>query len=177
MKSLRAVWSVAGIIGLSVVGVTAESLRITPVVRGDEVLVSFQLVDAYTEEVRHAVSSGLRTSFDYEVDLRMDIRFWADRTVATALVSISDEYDSLTGRHSLARRVDGRVVAALVTQDEDVVKEWFTSVHRQALCDTSRLEPDHDYYVRVSARSRPHTGSLLSWADAVRGQAGFTFAP
>ena len=173
----RAFWCTVGIVGLSGIALVAETLRIIPVVRGHEVLVSFELVDAYTDDVRQSVSSGLRTTFDYEVDLRMNVRFWPDRTVATALVSISDEYDSLTGRHSLARRVDGRVVEALVTQDENVVEEWFTSVERQPLCDTSSLEATRDYYVRVSARSRPHTGSLLSWASAIRGQATFRFSP
>ena len=160
-------------------GVTyaAESLRIVPLVRDDQVLVSFELIDAYTEDVRAAVSSGLRTTFTYNVDLRMDVPFWADRTVATALVSITDEYDSLTGRHSLARRLDGRVIEAVVTQDEDVVREWFTTLERLPLCDTSRLQPNRDYYVRVSARSRPQVGSVLAWADAVRGQATFTFIP
>ena len=155
----------------------AESLRIVPLVRDDQVLVSFELIDAYTEDVRAAVSSGLRTTFTYDVDLRMDVPFWADRTVATALVSITDDYDSLTGRHSLARRIDGRVIEALVTQDEDVVREWFTTLERLPLCDTSRLQPNRDYYVRVSARSRPQVGSVLAWADAVRGQATFTFIP
>ena len=155
----------------------AESLRIVPLVRDDQVLVSFELIDAYTEDVRAAVSSGLRTTFTYDVDLRMDVPFWADRTVATALVSITDDYDSLTGRHSLARRIDGRVIEALVTQDEDVVREWFTTLERLPLCDTSRLQPNRDYYVRVSARSRPQVGSVLAWANAVRGQATFTFIP
>ena len=175
-KSLLFSCAVA-LLAMSVVVVAAESLRIVPLVRDNEVLVSFELLDAYTAEVRDAVASGLRTTFDYEVDLRMDVPFWADRTVATALVSITDEYDSLTGRHSLARRIDGRVVEAVVTQDEDVVKEWFTTLDQLLLCDTSRLEPNRNYYVRVSASSRPHIGSLLAWASAVSGQTRFTFVP
>lgn len=159
------------------VGASAESLRILPLVRDHQVLVSFELLDAYTEQVREAVSSGLRTTFTYTVDLRMDVPFWADRTVASALVSISDDYDSLTGRHSLARRIDGRVIDALVTYDEEVVRTWFTTLERLPLCDTSRLHPNRDYYVRVSAISRPQVGSFLAWADAVHGTAAFTFIP
>ena len=48
-----------------------ESLRIVPIVHGDEVLVSFELADAYTGDVREAISSGLRTTFTYNVELRM----------------------------------------------------------------------------------------------------------
>ena len=177
LRDRRGFWCAMALVVASGVTYAAESLRIVPLVRDDQVLVSFELIDAYTEDVRAAVSSGLRTTFTYNVDLRMDVPFWADRTVATALVSITDEYDSLTGRHSLARRLDGRVIKAVVTQDEDVVREWFTTLERLPLCDTSRLQPNRDYYVRVSARSRPQVGSVLAWADAVRGQATFTFIP
>ena len=177
LRDRRGFWCAMAVVVASGVTYAAESLRIVPLVRDDQVLVSFELIDAYTEDVRAAVSSGLRTTFTYNVDLRMDVPFWADRTVATALVSITDEYDSLTGRHSLARRLDGRVIEAVVTQDEDVVREWFTTLERLPLCDTSRLQPNRDYYVRVSARSRPQVGSVLAWADAVRGQATFTFIP
>ena len=176
-RKKRTVWSVGVLLVTAFVAHAAESLRIVPLVRGDEVLVSFELVDAYTNEVQEAVSSGLRTTFAYDVDLRMDARFWADRTVATAVVSITDEYDSLTQRHSLARRVNGRVLDALVTQDEAVVREWFTRLDRLPLCDTSLLEPNRDYYVRVSARTRPNVESLLAWTRAVTGQVRFTFVP
>ena len=157
------------------VGYAAESLRVVPLVRDNEVLVSFELLEAYNDEVRGTISSGLRTTFAYEVDLRMDVPFWPDRTVATALVSITNEYDSLTRRHSLTRRVDGRIVDAVVTEDEGVVRKWFTTLNRLPLCETSRLEANRDYYVRVSARVRPHVGSLLAWAKVISGQAKFTF--
>lgn len=173
----RKFWCAMALIAATGVVSAAESLRIVPLVRDDQVLVSFELLDAYTDQVRAAVSSGLRTTFTYDVDLRMDVPFWADRTVATALVSITVDYDSLTGRHSLARRIDGRVIEALVTQDEDVVREWFTKLERLPLCETSRLQPNRDYYVRVSARSRPQVGSVLFWANAISGQATFTFIP
>jgi hypothetical protein len=45
------------------------------------------------------------------------------------------------------------------------------------LCDTSKLDPTRDYYVRISARPRPLGGSLLGWARSITGQAKFTFIP
>ena len=155
----------------------AESLHIVPLVRDDSVLVSFEFPDAYNEDVRETISAGLRTTFTYNVDLRQDIRFWVDRTVATAVVSITTAYDGLTGRHSLTRRVDGRVVDALVTQDNEIVRMWLTTLDRLPLCQTSRLQPNRDYYVRVSARGRPNGESLLGWASAFSGLARFTFVP
>ena len=68
----------------------AESLRIVPVTSDDKVVVSFELGDAYTTEVREAISSGLRTTFTYEIELRMVVPIWVDRTIATSVVSTSE---------------------------------------------------------------------------------------
>jgi hypothetical protein len=52
-----------------------------------------------------------------------------------------------------------------------------TTWNRLPLCDTSKLDPSRDYYVRISARTRPFSGSLLAWAKSITGQAKFTFVP
>src|SRR5262245_64790786 len=83
--------------------VRAESLRIVPVASNDKVVVSFELGDAYTTDVRQAISSGLRTTFTYEIELRMVVPIWVDRTIATSVVSTSDQHDNLTRRHRLSR--------------------------------------------------------------------------
>jgi hypothetical protein len=92
-------------------------------------------------------------------------------------VTSTDQYDNLTRRHRLMRSVDGRVVEAVVTEDEAVVRKWLTTVTRVALCDTSKLDPNRDYYVRIDASGRPRGTSLLGWGGAVSGQAKFTFIP
>ena len=154
-----------------------ESLRIVPIVADDKVLVSFNLADAYTDEVREAISSGLRTTFTYDVELRMVATIWVDRTIATAVVSTSDRFDNLTRRHSLTRTVDGRVDEMTVTEDDVAVGRWLTSLTRLPLCRTSKLDPSHDYYVRIRARSRPARSSLFGWTSAITGQVKFTFIP
>ena len=42
-----------------------DELRVIPLVRGDNVLVSFELPDAYNDNVRETISSGLTTTFTY----------------------------------------------------------------------------------------------------------------
>ncbi len=155
----------------------AEELRIVPIRSDDTVVVTFELADAYTDEVRQAIASGLRTTFSYDIELRMVVPTWVDRTIATATVTISDQYDNLTRRHSLSRVIDGRVQDASVTEDDAVVRQWLTTLSRLPLVETAKLDPNRDYYVRISARARPRGGSLIGWANAVVGQAKFTFIP
>jgi len=159
------------------VALAAETLRIVPISTGDQVVVTVELADGYNDEVRQAITSGLRTSFTYAIELRMIVPGWVDRTVATSTVSLSDQYDNLTRRHSLSRVVDGRIDDTLITEDDNVARQWLTTLTRLPIVRTNRLDPARDYYVRISAQARPRGGSLLGWTNAVTGQAKFTLIP
>jgi hypothetical protein len=174
---MRLGWAFAVAIGLVAAIEAAESLRVTPILHDDKVVVSFELADAYTDAIRQAIGSGLRTTFTFELELRTVGTAWLDRTIATVVVTTSDQYDNLTRRHTLSRTVDGRVEDVLVTEDEAEVKTWLTRWSRLPLYQTSKLDPTRDYYVRVSARMRPLSGSLLGWAKPTVGQAKFTVIP
>lgn len=155
----------------------AESLRIVPIVSQNRVLVSAELSDAYADDIKEAIASGLRTTFTYDIQLRVVVPGWVDRTIATAAVTTIDQYDNLTRHHALSRLIDGRMEDASVTEDDAVVRKWLTTLSRVPLCDTSKLDPARDYYVRISARAKPRGTSILGWATAVVGQAKFTFIP
>lgn len=155
----------------------AESLQIRPTVHDDQVIVSYELDDAYTDAVRDAIASGLRTTFTYELELRAKTNVWFDRVIATAVVTVTDRFDNLTRRHSLTRTVDGRIVDELVTEDESAVRTWLTTGTRIPLCRTAELDAARDYYVRITTRARPATTSILGLPRSISGQARFTFVP
>ena len=139
-------------------------------------LVTFELSDGFSPDVRAAILSGLKTTFTYTVDLRLDVPVWTDRTIGTAVVTNSVEYDNLTRRHSIVRMIDGRMDQSQVTEDESVVKQWMTSFKQLPLFRTALLLANRDYYVRVSAVARPTNGSLLwPWGSSTSAQAKFTF--
>jgi uncharacterized protein DUF4390 len=154
----------------------AQALRVTPLVYPGQVLVSFELTDGLTEEVRQAILSGLTTTFTYTIELRMDVPAWVDRTIATATVTSSVQYSNLEREHHLVRTIDGRTEEAKVTTDEAVVRKWMTSIDRLALFRTNLLEPNREYYVRVSATARPSNGSIFwPFGSGTSAQAKFTF--
>ena len=154
----------------------AEGLRIVPLVRDDHVLVTFELADGFTEEVRAAVRSGLKTTFTYTVDLRLEVPVWVDRTIGTSTVTNSVEYDNLTRLHTVVRTVDGKVESRQELESEGAVRQLMTSFQRLPLFKTSILEPNREYYVRISATARPTNGAFLwPWGSGTSGQAKFTF--
>ena len=153
-----------------------EGLRIVPLVREDSVFVSFELTDGYTEEVKDAVHSGLRTTFTYTVELRQDVPAWVDRTIGTSVITNTVQYDNLTRRATLVRTLDGHVESTQSTEDEAVIRQWMTTFQKMPLFKTAELEQNREYYVRVRATARPTNGSMLwPWGSGISGITKFTF--
>jgi len=177
MKRRFSVVSLVAALAFSAVLAAEQSVRIVPIVSDRTVLVSAEVTDAYSDEIRQEIASGLRTTFSYDIELRVVVPGWVDRTIATSRVTTSDQYDNLTRRHTLSRLVDGRIEDSSVTDDDAVVRRWLTTLSRVPLCDTSKLDAARDYYVRVTARAKPRGTSIIGWATTVVGQARFTFIP
>ena len=156
----------------------AEALKVRPLVKDGQVLVSFSLNGGLTDEMKAVVQSGLRTVFTYTVELKMRQAAWVDRTVATAVVSTSVDYDNLTRRHTISQSRNGRVEQSFVVEDPAQVAQMVTNFERLALFDTKLLQPNRDYYVLVRADARPRSSaSLWPFSGTASGLAKFTFIP
>jgi hypothetical protein len=174
---VRKVVVLALFVGLTTT-LAAQDLRIVPLPRGDNVLISFQMPDGLSDGVRAAIHSGLKTTFTYTIDLRTAVSVWLDRTIESVVVSISVQYDNLTRRHTVTRTLDGRVEESVIVGSDDEVRQLVTRLDRQPLFRTAKLEPNREYYVRVRAEVRPRNGSFLwPWGSGTSGQAKFTFIP
>lgn len=156
----------------------AETLKVRPLVKDGQVLVTFSLNGGLTDEMKAVVQSGLRTVFTYTVELKMRQAAFFDRTISTAIVSTSVDYDNLTRRHTITQSRDGRVEQSYVVEDPAEVAHMVTSFDRLALFDTKLLQPNREYYVIVKADARPRSNaSLWPFSGTASGLAKFTFIP
>lgn len=154
----------------------ATGFRIVPIVREDKVYVTFVLADGFTEDVRAAIQSGLKTTFTYDVELRLDVPGWVDRTIGTSTITANVEYNNLLRRYTLTRTVDGRQDEQEQVESEAKVRQWMTNLKDLPLFKTSLLEANREYYVRVRATARPSNGSLLwPFGSGTSAMAKFTF--
>ena len=155
---------------------TGTGFRVVPIVREDRVYVTFDLASGFTEDVRAAIQSGLKTTFTYDVELRLDVPGWVDRTIGTSTVTATVEYNNLLRRYTLTRVVDGRQDDQEQADSEGKVRQFMTSLKGLPLFDTRILEANRDYYVRVRATARPSNGSLLwPFGSGTSAMAKFTF--
>jgi len=154
-----------------------SDISVTPIARDGQVLVSFDLSDAFTDDVRDAIQSGLSTTFSYEVELRRAATLF-DRTIASVTMTATVRFDNLTRRYQMSRSLDGRVEDARPTEDQNAVKAWMTHFERIPVSTTSALEANGEYYVRVRAHTRPRNALFFwPWGGTTLGHAKFTFIP
>ncbi|MFI5179056.1 MAG: DUF4390 domain-containing protein, partial [Vicinamibacterales bacterium] len=166
---------------LAVVGGVAAAasadINVTPVVTEGKVVASFAAPNAFSDDVREVVQSGLLLTFTYGVELRRPSSVWFDRTVAETTVAASVKFDSLTGIYQVTKLRDGRVVWSERTDKEAEVGGWMTAFDQITLDPTEALESNADYYVRVHLRMSPRrTFSFWPWGrDDGSGRKDFTF--
>jgi hypothetical protein len=159
-------------------GAQSPDLSVAPIARDGHVLVSFDLTDAFSSDIRDAIQSGLPTTFSYEIELRRETTLF-DRTVASITVDASVRFDNLTRRYQVSRAIDGRVEEARPIEDQSAVQRWLTHFEQVPLLNTAALENDGEYYVRVRAHVRPRN-TWFAWPwdrTGVLGHAKFTFIP
>ena len=155
----------------------AQTIQVTPLTRDDRVLVTFRLTDAFNDDVRAAIHSGMTVTFIYDVELRRGASLWLDRTMSSSTVSAGVRYDNLTRRYHVTRRWDGRMEKVEVLEREEEVRDWLTSFDKLSLFSNSALEPNAEYYLRVRARTTPRNATFVwPWQNSdVAGLAKFTF--
>ncbi len=94
MRRGLAILLLAGALTASVAA--AQTLQVTPLPRDGRVLVTFKLADAFTDEIRAAIHSGLTISFVYRVELKRSSALWLDSTIASTEIAATVRYDNLT---------------------------------------------------------------------------------
>ena len=155
----------------------ADDIRVTPLVRDGDVLVSFSAPAAVTDELREAIRSGMVITFTYDVSLRQGGFLWFDRTLAEAEVAASVRYDNLTRTYHVTRMVDGRVIWSESSGSEEQVRGWLTEFERLKIFAGAALTPNAEYAIAIRARISPRRAWSL-WPfgrhDAT-GRAPFTY--
>jgi len=156
--------------------VSAQTVQITPLPKDGRILVTLRMTDVFSDEVRAAMHSGLRITFVYDIELKRSTALWVDRTLATATVTATIEYDNLTQRYLATRREDGRMDKVETLEREEAARAWLTEFDKLPLFNSGTLVGNSEYYLRVRAHTIPRNASFVwPWEGGIAGLAKFTF--
>jgi hypothetical protein len=155
----------------------ADEIRVTPLVRDGEVLVSFTAPGAVNGQLRDAIRSGLVVTITYDIALREDAFLWFERTLGGVEVAASVRYDNLTRTYHVSRMAAGKVTASQTSASEEEIRAWLTEFDHLKLFATGTLQANNEYTVDIRARINPRTAwHFWPWGHAdASGRASFTY--
>lgn len=157
----------------------ADIVELVPVVRKSKITLSFRMTDAFTDEVERSVASGLPVTFRYTVQLKKVRTLWFNQKVAEREIRTTVTYDNLTKRYKLSRDVGGEIQATDVVSDPQSMRRFMVTFESLELFDTSLLEPNSEYYLRVKGVIRDRNLFLFIPWDVGSGweKKYFTYLP
>jgi hypothetical protein len=180
-KNFRLVALVFAVIFVVSPALTAADTEIvvTPIWREGQLLVSFELSDGVTAEMRDAIQSGLPTSYAYDLEVRRGDAGWFAKPLLAMTITATVRFDNLTRRYQLSRTVGTQSESTSSTDNQDAVRRWLTRFDHVAVLTTSALEANGEYSVRVRVQTRPHSAWFVwPWdRGSILGNAKFTFIP
>jgi hypothetical protein len=138
---------------------------------GHDLYASFDLRDAFTDEVREEIATGLPITFTHYLEVVRRRPLWFDKTLVTKTISTTVTYDTLTRHYTLSKRVNDEVIETSVAVEESDMMRWMTSIERVRLADPTTLEgiESDSLYVRVKSRLRKKFVLLfVPWAVETR---------
>jgi hypothetical protein len=125
------------------------------------------------------VASGLPVTFRYTVELKRVRTVWLNQKVTTRSIHTTVTYDNLTERYKLSREIDGEIDATGVVEDVEAMRRFMVTMESMELFDTSLLEPNGEYYLRVKGVVRDRNLFLFIPWDVGSGweKQYFTYLP
>lgn len=115
---------------------------------------SLALSDAFSEEIREMIASGLPVTFTYYLEVARRRPLWFDKTLARKTVTTTVTYDTLTHQYSLSKKVNDEVTESSVAVSEPDMMRWMTNLERVRLADPTTLAGVDDDSLYVRAKSR-----------------------
>ncbi len=121
---------------------------------GHDLYASFSLRDAFSDEVRESIDSGLPVTFTYYLEVARRRPLWFDKILVRKSVATTVTYDTLTHQYSLSKRVNDEVTETSVAVNETDMMRWMTNLERVRLADPTTLTgaEDGSLYLRVKSR-------------------------
>ncbi len=132
------------------------------VLDGQRVLVSFNLVGAFTDELFEQIQTGLATGFTYQFNLLRDHLRWADNRIDTSELQVVAMYNAVTREYLINFKQDGKLIDSRIARNRDELERAMTRIEEIAAFTLgSDLNLDKRYLIKARAKLGSRTIMLL----------------
>lgn len=132
-------------------GAAASSLSpLTLLKQRDQLAVTTRLDGEFFSVVEEAITSGIPTTFSYEIEIWQRYRLWSDKTIASKAIERVVKFNSLTNEYQVVQRGD-TTSWDKTSKNFEEVRKWLMRIEAIPLIKLSGLDPAMTYYVRARA--------------------------
>jgi hypothetical protein len=126
------------------------------------VVLSFDLVGAFTDELFEQIQTGLATGFTYQFNLLRDHLRWADNRIDTSELQVVAMYNAVTREYLINFKQDGKLVDSRIARDREELERAMTRIESiPAFVLGHDLNPDKRYLIKARAKLGSRTIMLL----------------
>lgn len=116
----------------------------------DDLLIYFELENAFPPKIIHTIENGILTPFVFHVALYRTGGSWRDKKMADFDIQSTIKYNSLKQEYTVSRPWKEETPA--VTKSFDEAKDWMTRVDNLAVAPLTDLEKGEKYQIRIRAQ-------------------------
>lgn len=148
--------------GGEVSGQNAATARISSLdvaLAGNQLVVDFQLIGGFGDDLQKRIDSGLPTSLVYELELARDRRSWFDKSVAGGELRVIAMYNALTREYLVNFKHDGKLIGSKVVREPAELRRAMTEIDDLAAFSVEGLAPEDRFQLRV--RAELGTGTIF----------------
>jgi hypothetical protein len=129
----------------------AQDARLTNIIvtnTSDDLLMYLNVEDAFIDEIKKAILSGVPTTFSFFITLYKVRNLWFDNNLADLKISHTIKYNNLKKEFTVTRSESGKSV---VTQSFGEAQKLMSEIDRLKIIPLSMLEKGSHYQIRANA--------------------------
>jgi len=130
-------------------GPRVSGLRVA--VEGQQVRLSFRLVDAFGDHLKKRIDSGLYSGFLFEFELVRARKSWFDKSLKSGRLQVAAMYNVVTREYLINLRHNGDLIDSRVVQDVGDLENALTGFEDLNVFSVEGLNPQLRLQVRVRA--------------------------
>lgn len=132
--------------------------QLTGSLRGDQLLVSFNLDATNAPDIQFGLANCLKTTVLYIVELRRFVRLWLDVPISSGIVRNTVDCDTPTLGRVAQRRINGQLVERRVGLNHAAARQFVTAFSHAPLFQERTPHADGTYVLSVRAVVRRSDG-------------------
>ncbi|MCZ6507646.1 MAG: DUF4390 domain-containing protein [Acidobacteria bacterium] len=153
-------WVLTVALAASALSAEAHLADVRVALENHQVVLSFELREAFSEKTLERIQTGLPTGFLYQFRLDRDRKRWFDASLATCDLQVVAMYNAVTGEYLVNYKLDGELIESRVVREKEDLELALTRFEGIAIFSLDDVASDDRLLVRVRADLGSKTGFL-----------------